>query len=146
MSWEVLISLALKILSVFIWFNIMINHQEIGRLGEEVAGRYLKSKGYKILDRNFEKQVGSLKFGEIDIIAQKDETIIFCEVKALSSEKGFSPEQRVDFKKQDTIAKTAEIWLDERGPSEDRKWQIDILAIVLNLETRKAKIRHFKNV
>jgi len=124
----------------------MSNSKEIGKLGEDVAVKYLRSKGYKILDRNFEKRVGSLKFGEIDIIARKSGTIIFCEVKALSAEKGFSPEQKVDFWKAEKIAKTAEIWLDEHGKGQDIKRQIDVLAIILDFKTRKAKIRHFKNI
>jgi putative endonuclease len=124
----------------------MLNNKKIGKLGEDVGVKYLKSKGYKILDRNFEKRAISLKFGEIDIIAQKDKTIIFCEVKTFSSEKGLSPEQRVDFRKKETIAKIAEIWLDERGKEQDVRWQIDVLAIVLDFNSRKAKIRHFENV
>ena len=124
----------------------MPSSKQIGQLGEDVAVKYLEGKGYRILDRNFEKQIVSLKFGEIDIVAQKDEAIVFCEVKTLSAQKGFSPEQRVDFRKRETIARTAEIWLDERGKGQDTKWQIDVLAVVLNFETRKAKIRHFKNI
>ena len=127
-------------------FVIMTNNKEIGKLGEDIAVKYLKSKGYKILDRNFEKLVGSMKFGEIDVVARKSGTIVFCEVKALSAEKGFSPEQRVDFRKAEKIAKTAEIWLDERGKGQDTGWQIDVLAVVLDFKTRKAKIRHFKNI
>jgi len=124
----------------------MPNSKEIGKIGEDIAVKYLRDKRYKILDRNFEKKVGSLKFGEIDIIARKDGAIIFCEVKTLSAEKGFSPEQRVDFRKAEKIAKTAEIWLDEHGKGQDIKWQIDVLAIVLDFASRKAKVRHFKNI
>ena len=124
----------------------MIDKKEIGRLGEDIAVNYLKSKGYKILARNFEKRIGSMKFGEIDIIVRKDKVIVFCEVKALSSEKGFSPEQKVGFRKQETIAKTAQIWLDEQGKEQDMPWQIDVLAIVLNFKTRRAEIKHFKNI
>jgi len=124
----------------------MFNSKEIGKLGEDIAVKYLKSKGYKILDRNFEQKVHSLKFGEIDIIVKKKKTIIFCEVKALSAEQGFSPEQRVDFRKRNTIAKTAEIWLDKHKLSLDSLWQIDVLAVVLDFNSRKAKIQHFKNI
>ena len=124
----------------------MSTNKEIGKLGEDIGVKYLKNKGYKILDRNFEKRAVFLKFGEIDIIAQKDKIIIFCEVKTLSSEKRLSPEERVDFKKKETIAKIAEIWLDEYGKKQDTRWQIDVLAIVLDFQTRKAKIRHFENI
>ncbi len=124
----------------------MLDKKEVGKLGEEIAVKFLKSKGYKILDRNFEKQVVSLKFGEIDIIARKDGVIIFCEVKTLSSEKGFSPEQRVNLKKVERIAKLAEIWLDEQGKGQEVRWQIDLLAIVLDFNSRRAKVKCFKNI
>jgi putative endonuclease len=124
----------------------MSTNKEIGKLGEDIGVKYLKNKGYKILDRNFEKRAVFLKFGEIDIIAQKDKIIIFCEVKTLSSEKRLSPEERVDFKKKETIAKIAEIWLDEYGKKQDTRWQIDVLAIVLDFNSHKAKIRHFENI
>jgi len=124
----------------------MSDNKKIGKLGEDIGVKYLKGKGYKILDRNFEKRIESIKFGEIDIIAKKDNVIIFCEVKALSSGSGPSPEQKVDFRKRETIAKTAQIWLDEHGKGQDVRWQIDVLAIILDFEIRKAKIRHFKNI
>ncbi len=124
----------------------MFNNKEIGKMGEDIAVKYLKSNGYKILNRNFEQKVHSLKFGEIDIIVKKKKTIIFCEVKTLSAKKGFSPEQRVDFRKRNTIAKTAEIWLDNHKLSSDSLWQIDVLAVVLDFNSRKAKIQHFKNI
>jgi putative endonuclease len=124
----------------------MFRNQEVGKLGEDIGVKYLKNKGCKILDRNFEKHVGSMKLGEIDIVARKDKVIIFCEVKTLSSEKGLSPEQRVDAKKKETIIKIAEIWLDEHKISLNSQWQIDVLAIVLNFNFHKAKIKHFENI
>lgn len=124
----------------------MSDNKKIGKLGEDIGVKYLKGKRYKILDRNFEKRAGSMKFGEIDIIAKKDKIIIFCEVKTLSSGNGPSPEQKVDFKKRETIIKTAEIWLDEHKKGQNIKWQIDVLAIVLDFQIRKAKVRHFENI
>ena len=124
----------------------MPDKKEIGKLGEDVAVKYLKNKGYKILARNFEKRIDSLKFGEIDIVAQKDGVIMFCEVKALSAEKGFFPEQKINFKKIKRIARTAEIWLDENNALQDTSWQIDVLAITLDFNSRKAKVKHFKNI
>ena len=53
--------------------------QKIGELGEEVACKYLIKQGYSVLERNYTK-----KWGEIDIIAQKDETLFFVEVKSKS--------------------------------------------------------------
>lgn len=120
--------------------------KEIGVLGEDIAKRYLRGKGYKILDNNFFKSVNGLKIGEIDIVAQKEGAIIFFEVKTLSGSIGFSPESKVNFQKQSKISKIAQIWLDENNISQDSLWQIDALAIVLNFSSRKARINHFQNI
>lgn len=53
-----------------------ITKQEIGKLGENLATRYLSSVGYKILKRNFRD-----KYGEVDIIAECDNELVFIEVK-----------------------------------------------------------------
>lgn len=52
------------------------NRKKLGQDGETLACDYLKRKGYKIITRNFR-----CRNGEIDIIAQDKETIVFCEVK-----------------------------------------------------------------
>lgn len=124
----------------------MTKAKEIGKLGEEIGVKFLKKKGYKILDRNFEVRTRGLKLGEIDIIGKKDGVIIFFEVKVLKKEDKISPEQRVNYKKQRTIAKAAQIWLEKNKISLDSPWQIDILSIILDFKTRKAKVRHFKNI
>ncbi len=124
----------------------MLSAKEIGKLGENIAVKFLKKKGYKILDRNFQKNIKGLKFGEIDIVVKKDGIIIFVEVKSLKQASGIAPEERVDFRKRKTIERMAEIWVSEHKISLDSPRQIDILAIVLNFGLRKAKIKHFKNI
>jgi len=124
----------------------MLSAKEIGKLGEDIAVKFLRKKRYKILDRNFQKNIKGLKFGEIDIVAKKDGVIVFIEVKSLKQAGGIAPEERVDFRKRETIRKISEIWLDQHKISLDSPWQIDILAIVLNFDSHKAKIRHFKNI
>ena len=123
------------------------NRKQLGALGEKIAADYLKSKGYKILAKNFFFKWGAsnLTKGEIDIITKKDNVISFIEVKALSSDKGFEPEDEVDFKKQRKLVKLAEIWLSKNKIPLDSKWQIDVIGIKINLAARKAKLRHFEN-
>ena len=64
--------------------------QKIGRFGEDEAVKYLKQKGYKILDRNF-----SCKRGEIDIVALDKEEIVFIEIKSRVSLKYGLPSEAV---------------------------------------------------
>lgn len=120
--------------------------KRLGNLGERIAGNFLMRKGYEILGKNYSsKFVSGPKRGEIDLVAKKDDIISFVEVKTLLSEGSFLPEDRVDFQKQRKIVKTAESWLMENKISLDLPWQIDIIAISLDLDAKKAKIRHLKN-
>ena len=119
--------------------------QRIGKLGEDIATRYLKDKGFKIITRNFRQN-----FGEIDIIAEEEGEIVFIEVKTRKDIRQTmfgSPEGAVNRRKIDKISNTAQKFLEKNGYALDRvKWRIDILAIKLNWKTRMANIKHIKNV
>ncbi|NPA40572.1 MAG: YraN family protein [Thermodesulfobacteria bacterium] len=69
---------------------------------EEIAVKFLKKKGYKILKRNY-----FTKVGEIDIIARKKKLLVFVEVKSVTGEDVELAEEKVDFKKQHKIIKVA---------------------------------------
>ena len=75
------------------------NNQEIGRLGEDLAVKYLEQKDFGVIERNYWK-----KWGEIDIIAKKDDILHFVEVKAVSRKTidMFSRETN-DFRPEDNI-------------------------------------------
>ncbi len=123
--------------------------KELGDFGERVACFYLKSKGYKILERNyFENWNHGPKKGEIDIIAKKGENICFIEVKTLAQAKlvAFYPEDKINFHKQRQVARMAQDWLLKNKIPLDSKWQIDVISIKIDLETKKAKIRHLENI
>lgn len=129
-----------------------MNNKELGALGEKIAINYLKNKRYKILDQNyFSRFVSSPLRGEIDIVAKKEDVIAFIEVKTLINNKQnlalfVSPEEKVNFWKQKKIIKTAESWLMKKKISFNSKWQIDVVSIIIDLNNKKAKIRHFKNI
>lgn len=122
----------------------------IGNFGERIAESYLREKGYQILDRNYPFRIpGNPQKGEIDIIARKNDIISFVEVKTLrltsfAQGKPFSPEEKVDFRKQRKLRKIAESWLMKKKIPLDSKWQIDVMAI--ELKNKKAEISHFENV
>jgi len=125
--------------------------KQIGNFGERIAESYLKKKGYRILDKNYSFRIlGNPQKGEIDIVAKKDDLIVFVEVKTLrlasfSQGESFLPEEKVDFQKQRKLIKTAESWLMKNKIPLDVKWQIDVISIRINLENKKAKVRHFQN-
>lgn len=77
----------------------------IGDFGECAAEEYLESIDYDILERNFR-----LKFGEVDIIAEKDGCIVFVEVKTRKNNRFGEPGQYVDYKKQRNIKRAASVY------------------------------------
>jgi putative endonuclease len=117
--------------------------KELGYLAENIAARYLQGGGYEVIDRNYRKP-----WGEIDVIARQDNTIIFVEVKANRQEFAgeFNPEVRVDWKKMAKIKRTASLYLEYELHDMNLEWQIDIISVVFDALNKKAKIKHFKNV
>ncbi|MGD0977266.1 MAG: YraN family protein [Minisyncoccia bacterium] len=128
--------------------------KELGNLAENLAGRYLESQGYEIIERNYRKP-----WGEIDIIVFKDDVCVFVEVKANSREfaGNFNPELRVDEKKLAKIIKTAELYMASEAVRTSHDWpphskvecggwQVDVVSVTFIKSEHKAKIKHFKNV
>lgn len=88
----------------------MAEHNEKGKLGEEIAMIYLKDIGYKILERNWRQHKM-----EVDIIARDDRTLILAEVKTRASDFFGNPEEFVDVKKQNMLAEAAEDYIERFG-------------------------------
>jgi len=122
--------------------------KKIGILGEKIAQEHLKNKGYQILDRNYSFRIpGSPQKGEIDIVVKKEDTIHFIEVKTLRNRATLiQPEEKVNFRKQRKIMKTAESWLMKKKLPLNSKWQIDVISIKIDPSGKRAKIRHFENI
>lgn len=78
----------------------------VGNSGEIKAVNFLMEKGYEILQTNFKT-----KFGEIDIIAEKGDVIVFVEVKNRSTFAFGRPIEAVTYRKQQTIKRVAEVFL-----------------------------------
>jgi putative endonuclease len=74
----------------------------LGNKGEEIAAKYLKKKGYKILKRNY-----AAPSGEIDIVARDGGTVVFVEVKARTDDRFGLPAEAVGSKKQQKLRSVA---------------------------------------
>lgn len=120
--------------------------KNLGKTGEIIANVYLKKKGYQILAENYVPKWASFDRKEIDIVAKKENTIVFVEVKTISGNQNFLPEDKINFFKQKKIKKTAESFLLEKKIPLDSKWQIDTISVRINFDSKKAKIRHFQNI
>lgn len=91
-----------------------------GILGENRACAFLKKRKFKIIERNFRS-----KFGEIDIIAKKDEILHFIEVKF--TQKGYEVTERLDTRKYQKLIKTVEFYRLRRGDLND--FQLDLICV-----------------
>ena len=125
-----------------------INRIRIGKLGEDVACRYLITKRYKILGRNYRE-----KFGEIDIIARsEDSTLVFCEVKAIYEKPGYpiqlTPEDNLTEQKLRKMKRIAQFFSAKNDVliNNDRGWRLDFVGIVFENECTIKRIVHYKNV
>lgn len=128
----------------------MAKHNEIGKLGEDLAVKWLTDKGYSIVSRNYLK-----KYGEIDIVARETDKIHFVEVKSVSYEtkadmeeavsRGtWRPEENVHFSKQQRLGRVIEVWLSENNYKGE--WQIDILSVRIVPRERIARFGMLNNV
>lgn len=117
--------------------------KSLGKLGEFFAANYLQSKGYSIMKTNYTKP-----FGEIDIIAKKNNELIFCEVKASKYFKNssFSPEFRIDRKKLLKVSKVAEVYLNQEMFHPKQKWRVDAISVLIGENDKLFKLDHFSDI
>lgn len=109
------------------------SRQNSGDNGEEAASQYLINHGFHILVRNYRS-----RYGEIDIIAQKDGIVVFTEVKYLQNSFVKSPGDQVDARKQRKIIKTALCYIEENDNG-DLDYRFDVVEISGN------RINHIEN-
>ncbi|MBI4118029.1 MAG: YraN family protein [Parcubacteria group bacterium] len=133
----------------------MGTHNETGKLGEDIAARYLEDNGFEIVERNYRKP-----WGEIDIIARKRGVLYFIEVKAVSREisreesvdisretsNWFQPEDAIHKNKQQRLKRAIETYLASKSSVSrenggEIKWKFSVIAAFLDTDKRLAKIR-----
>lgn len=99
--------------------------KELGEKGEELALRFLKKKGYRLIEKNY-----ICKLGEMDIIAREKDTLVFIEVKTRTSTEFGPPQLAVNASKQRQLSKVALNYLSENR-LKDVKARFDVVAILL---------------
>ncbi|HOB20490.1 MAG TPA: YraN family protein [Candidatus Atribacteria bacterium] len=99
--------------------------KDLGAFGEEKACEFLQENGYEILARNYRSRAG-----EIDIIAMKDDILVFTEVKTRTSTAFGMPSEAVSYKKQDKYFRTAMHYITETG-TRDIAYRFDIIEVVV---------------
>ena len=123
----------------------MAEHNEVGKIGEDLARKYLEKEGYKIVEQNYRT-----KYAEIDLVVEKSsklwgtKTLVFVEVRTKVGENFGSPE--------DTINK-AKLWKvlqNAKSYAAFSKWQgpcrIDAVCIVLQPDLSVERLTHHENI
>jgi len=108
--------------------------QELARIGEDHAARYLRSRGYRVLERNFRA-----RSGEVDIIAEHKRALVFVEVKARSSDEFGQPRDAVTVWKQRRIVNAARSYAARLGGSEP-SIRFDVVEVFITPEGRVKKV------
>ena len=99
----------------------MTYQKQIGNKGEKIAADYLKEKGYTLLEQQF-----STRFGELDLVMDDGESIVFIEVKTRTSDSFGTPESSITPEKLERIQNAGMIWFQEH-PEKDDFWRIDVV-------------------
>lgn len=102
---------------------MILRNKELGEKGEDIAVRYLKSRGYRIVARNYR-----VRLGEIDIIAEQGADLVFVEVKTRSDNSFGSPFESVTVQKQKQLSRVALEYLSRNG-CQDRPARFDVVGI-----------------
>ncbi len=126
--------------------------RNIGNKGEDIGCTFLEGKGFIIVGRNYSK-----KWGELDIIAEKDNTIHFFEVKSIrisgnmanNSKSGQSihrPEDNVHGLKAKRQRRIIETYLEDTRRGLDASFQYHVLCVYMNVNTRRARVEWLQNI
>jgi putative endonuclease len=111
-------------------------HNETGKKGEELAAKYLKEKGYEIIERNYR-----WKRYEVDLIVKKESFLVFVEVKTKTNTSFGNPEDDVTDKKAAQVMAAAEEYIYETGWKKEIRF--DIVAVVIN--SQSIQIEHIED-
>jgi putative endonuclease len=126
----------------------MAEHNEIGKIGENITRTFLMKHGFKVKTTNYRT-----RFGEIDIIAQKDNRLHFVEVKSIKVRSfdhldtlHVKPEDNLTQDKWSHLVISAETYLRHKNVARETLWQMDLACVYINPETREGKVVLMENI
>lgn len=117
----------------------MMKRRETGIQGEQLACDFLGKNGYRIIQRNFR-----CPGGEVDIVAQQKDTLVFVEVRTKSSRQFGTPEESITPAKMEKLRNVAAYYW-QSCPNLPESWRIDVVAIEMNNRGRVSRIELIEN-
>jgi putative endonuclease len=125
--------------------------RKIGDIGENIACKFLMKRGFVIIEKNYLK-----KWGEIDIIAQKDDKLHFVEVKSVShllvsyETDSYKPEDNLHPWKLKRLSRVIQTYLlgyrGNKDVSYETDWQFDVAVVYLDLKSLQAKVNYMEDI
>lgn len=124
----------------------------LGRLGEDIACRFLENKYFEIIDRNYRK-----KCGEIDIVAIKDLKVHFIEIKSKSfkfkendvtheTSNKYRAEENIHRWKIERLKRVIQLYIQEKRVSPETSWYFDVVIVKIDSETKKSIVIFLEDV
>jgi putative endonuclease len=115
-----------------------MDRQDIGKLGEKTAQKFLKKRGYRIRETGFR-----CSRGEIDIVAQRKDWLVFVEVRTRSNPDFGTPEESINQAKKERLIASALTYTTTHQDLPPQ-WRIDVVAIELNDKGKPKRIEHLE--
>jgi putative endonuclease len=113
------------------------HNQRLGLLGERIAERWLVRHGWRIINRRFRNGRR-----DIDLVAERESTVAFVEVKARKGAEFGDPVEAVHQRKQRELARSAQIWIDRHG-RDGEVYQFDVFGVLLS--ENRVLVKHVQN-
>lgn len=117
----------------------MYNKQYVGIRGEDVACEYLQENGFQILERNYKT-----KYVEMDVVANKDDELVFVEVRTKTGERFGSPEETIKKDKIKRLKRGAVGYAQIKNYK--GQYRIDLICVVLNNEGGVERTTHYEDI
>lgn len=117
-----------------------MNNRQLGQYGEKIAAQFLERRGFIIVFRNFQT-----RWGEIDLVAEKDGRLHFVEVKTRAGAQCGLGEEAIHRFKQQRLLGAAKMYIAKFQPVE-KNYQIDSISVLINVIKKTAKFRYLENI
>ena len=126
----------------------MAEHNKIGKIGENIAKTFLMKQGFTILDQNYQ-----IRYGELDIVAKKDNVLHFVEVKSVKvrdcnhvDSLKIRPEDNLTYVKWEKLLITLETYRKHKNIEPDMLYQVDLACVYVDTEKREGRVRLIQNI
>src|SRR3954470_16628079 len=110
--------------------------QALGALGERIAERWLRERGWRVVQRRFRSG-----HRDIDLVVERDGGVAFVEVNARGGNHVGGPVEAVNWRKQKELGRSARVWVSRHGRSNDA-YQFDVVGVLV--EGERVRIRHIE--